>query len=218
MSSIFYAWNLRYTWGSWLHCRNHHAETPNRLWQTFYFNIIKRNPNIWKHIWIVWLILKWLPWHLNQINGFQLGKLEWHNTGNVTRGLLGCKGHVAMTTGRQAPKQRQKKRRKKGGKRWLPRHVNYWRWCRRGVKSMAASGVLGPSYPAARVIASWQASCAAKQRNCVGVGEGNRASVLVSFPFFRMASVIFTLNWGDHLFFQPWRERPSFGAILLACF
>lgn len=104
----------------------------------------------------------------------------------------------------------KKKKKKKGGKRWLPRHVNYWRWCRRGVKSMAASGVLGPSYPAARVIASWQASCAAKQRNCVGVGEGNRASVLVSFPFIRMASVIFTLNWGDHLFFQfsqPWRER-----------
>lgn len=116
MSSIFYAWNLRYTWGSWLHCHNHHAETPNRLWQTFYFNIVKRNPNIWRHIWIVWLILKWLPWHLNQINGFQLGKLEWHNTGNVTRGLLGCKGHVAMTTGRQAPKLRQKKEEKKGGK------------------------------------------------------------------------------------------------------
>lgn len=56
------------------------------------------------------LVLKWLPWRLPQINGFQLGKLEWHNTTSVTRGLLGCKGHVAMTMGRQAPNPRQKKK------------------------------------------------------------------------------------------------------------
>lgn len=71
------------------------------------------NIQVWRHIWIVCLILKWLPWHRNQINGFQLGKSEWHNAANVTRGLLGCKGHVAMTMGRQAPKPRQKIEEKK---------------------------------------------------------------------------------------------------------
>lgn len=73
---------------------------------------IKCFPNICGHIWDVCLILRWLPWHLNQINGFQLRKLEWHNTANVIRGLLGCRDPVAMATRRQAPKPSQKKKRK----------------------------------------------------------------------------------------------------------
>lgn len=112
-------------------------------------SVIKCFPNICRHIWDVCLILRWLPWHLNQINGFQLRKLEWHNTANVIRGLLGCRDPIAMATRRQAPKPSQKKERKK---RWLPWRVNYWRCCRRGATGTAASGVLGHSYPVARVI------------------------------------------------------------------
>lgn len=133
---------------------------------------IKCFPNICGHIWDVCLILRWLPWHLNQINGFQLRKLEWHNTANVIRGLLGCRDPVAMATRRQAPKPSQKKK-KKRKKRWLPWRVNYWRWCRRGATGTAASGVLGHSYPRCQGDTSWRQapeSCSPRQRN-----HGNRS-------------------------------------------
>ena len=74
--------------------------------------------------------LRWLPWHLNQINGFQLRKLECYKATNVTR-VLGCRDPVAEATRRQAPKPSQKLR-------WLPWHVNYWRGCRRRVGSKRA--------------------------------------------------------------------------------
>lgn len=83
----------------------------------FYFHVMKGEADVGRRVWIVRLVLKWLPWPRNQINGFQLGKPEWHSTANVTRGLPGCKGRVAMAMGRQAPKPRQKKKQNKGIKK-----------------------------------------------------------------------------------------------------